>query len=189
MTQPIATETFAADEEPPSSGSESLSDSEIEIETIVDAGVDNPLSIEQMCQAVRLAAESRGFHAGSIGVRITNDETIRELNAQHLGHDYATDVISFGYAADTPTIEGELVASVDTALRESESANWPTTHELMLYIVHGVLHITGMDDHDPADRAAMRAAEQTVFLKLGIDEITRCGADGNDDDRKGATQS
>lgn len=188
MTQSNPTEISVTDEEPPSSGSA------IEIDLIIDHGVNNPLSKKLVCEAARLAAASRGFSDGSIGVRITNDATIRELNATHLGHDYATDVISFGYTAETPTIEGELVVSVDTAAREAKSASaladheWTVEHELMLYVVHGVLHITGMDDHDATDRIEMRAAEEAVFLKLGIPAITRCGADkapttdGNEDD-------
>lgn len=193
MTQPIVTEMSAADEEPPSSGSD------IEIELIVDPIVQQTvasfLSTQLVHQAVRLAAVSRGFSAGSIGVRITDDITIRQLNAKYLGHDYATDVISFGYTADPPTIEGELVVSVDTAAREAISASesagqpWTTEQELVLYVVHGVLHIAAMDDHEPADRAAMRAAEEAVFLELGIPAITRCGADKNPSEQNSSEQN
>lgn len=191
MPDPANSETTIDEEEPPSSGGESVdSDSEasptdgpntpqlgVKLELIVDSGVTHPLSADQIQKAVNSAAKYRGFSQGTVGVRITNDSTIQTLNNRHLGHDYATDVISFGYAATPPNVEGELVVSVDTAAREASEANWQTANELLLYIVHGTLHITGMDDHEEDDRAAMRIAEQAVFLQLGIDAIKRCGAD------------
>ncbi len=171
MTKPEISEPPTDAEEPPSSGSD------IELELTIDSGVSNPLSESEIRQAIVAALTHRGFSAGTIGVRITDDETIRQLNARHLGHDYATDVISFGYTDAPPNVEGELVVSADTARREAAAANWQFQSELLLYIVHGVLHITGMDDHKDSDRAAMRAAEEVVFLQLGIDAIRRCGAD------------
>jgi probable rRNA maturation factor len=159
------------DEEPPSLHCN------VELELTVDDDIKLPLDASDIEAAVRAAATREGFLEGTIGVRVTDDVTIRQLNAKHLGHDYATDVISFGYEADPPRVEGELVASVDTATQKASEVRWPVKHELLLYIVHGVLHICGMDDHQEHDRAAMREAEKAVFLELGIDEISRCGAD------------
>ncbi|WP_419189382.1 rRNA maturation RNase YbeY [Stieleria marina] len=163
------------DEEPPSS----LCD--ISVELIVDdsvsASLDEDAIRSTVLSAVQTAAVHRGFSSGTVGVRITDDAAIRQLNAKHLGHDYATDVISFSYEADPPHLEGELVVSVDTARQKASEIGWPAESELLLYIVHGVLHITGMDDHEPTDRREMRQAEESVFLKLGIREISRCGAD------------
>jgi probable rRNA maturation factor len=164
------------DEEPPSLPCN------IEVELTVDENIKMPLDVGDMEAAVRAAAARQGYLEGMIGVRITNDASIRQLNAQHLGHDYATDVISFGYEADSPRVDGELVASVDTAMQKAAEIQWPFRHELLLYIVHGVLHICGMDDYEEIDRAAMRKAEQDVFLELGIDEIFRCGADKQDEE-------
>jgi probable rRNA maturation factor len=94
-----------------------------------------------------------------------------------LGHDYPTDVISFAYSQETPVIEGELVVSVDTARQRAKDLGWSSRSELLLYVVHGVLHIAGMDDHDESDRVAMRAAEKRVMRKLGIDEIDHFSPD------------
>ena len=174
-------EKHTDDEEPPSSSQKTepkeFRDSEVQVDVVVDTGVSISVGSAPIEQAVRTAALHRGYSSGSIGVRITNDPTIRQLNAKHLGHDYATDVISFGYEADLPNVEGELVVSIDTAKKQSQEIGWPCSHELILYVVHGVLHICGMDDHQVDDRAAMRAAEETVLQSLGIDEISRFGAD------------
>lgn len=130
--------------------------------------------------AVVTAAASQGFARGSVGVRITDDPTIRAINARHLDHDWATDVISFGYSIDHDCVEGELVASVDTAIEKAGQLGWSAAHELLLYVVHGTLHICGMDDHDDDDRAAMRSAEHDVMTGLNVPEIVRFGADLDD---------
>lgn len=138
----------------------------IEIET--DESVDLK---DNICRAVRQAAQYRGFRRGNIGVLITDDETIHDINARHLSHDYPTDVISFGYTQADDLVEGELVASWDTALREAAEYGWSAVDELLLYVVHGTLHICGMDDQHEEDAKKMRIAERDVMQLLGIQLI------------------
>ena len=179
-TESVASAPEVTAEEPPSRPRTShsrASRSGIEVELIVDEDIAVSVDTTRIQQAVQLACESRGFLQGTIGVRVATDASIRVLNAKHLGHDYATDVISFGYVADQPEIEGELVVSIDTAVSQASEIGWPADYELLLYIVHGTLHITGMDDHDDDDRAAMREAEAVVMTGLGVDQISRFGAD------------
>jgi probable rRNA maturation factor len=118
--------------------------------------------------AVIAAAKHRGFREGTIGLLITDDETIHGINREHLQHDYPTDVISFPYEMSKARVEGELVASLDTARREAAYISWPVLHELLLYVVHGTLHICGMDDQTEAEQAQMREAERAVLASLGI---------------------
>ena len=166
-----STSLSTEDEEPPSSLCR------IDVDVVADGSIASPVTSDQIGRAVRVAASSRGCLTGAICVRITDDPTIRELNRIHLDHDYATDVISFGYQFDPPHVEGELVVSVDTANQKAVELDWPLKHELLLYIVHGVLHICGMDDRDTDDRLEMRKAERRIFEELGINEISRFGAD------------
>lgn len=149
----------------------------LRITIIVDETVTSPVDQQKLQRAVAAAAADRGYHRGEIGIRVTDDTRIHQINRDHLGHDYPTDVISFAYHADKPDVEGELVVSVDTAGQRASELGWPVAHELSLYVVHGTLHITGMDDHDPSDRAEMRDAEQRIMIQLGIDDIVRFGAD------------
>ena len=65
-------------------------------------------------------------------------------------------------------MEGEIIASAETAVREAESAGWSMQEELVLYVVHGCLHLVGFDDYNEADRLAMRAEERRVLEHLGI---------------------
>jgi probable rRNA maturation factor len=102
-----------------------------------------------------------------VSIAIVDDPTIHRLNRQFLEHDYPTDVLSFALA-EPPQLEGEIVASIDTARREAVAAGWSPDDELLLYAVHGALHLVGHDDHDPGDAAAMRTAERSVLARLGV---------------------
>ncbi|PNY36965.1 rRNA maturation RNase YbeY [Rhodopirellula sp. MGV] len=126
------------------------------------------LSNQQIAEAAIAAARHRGFRSGQLGVMITDDSSIHEINREHLGHDYPTDVISFPYAEDGTHLEGELVVSVETAHENAIEFGSDTATELLLYVIHGVLHIGGMDDHEDDDRQAMRDSEQAVLSELGI---------------------
>lgn len=127
--------------------------------------------------AVIVAAQARGFTSGSIGLLITDDETIQRINREHLGHDYATDVISFSYEQQLPRVEGELVASLETAAREASELGWLASNELLLYVVHGVLHVCGMDDQSAEARKQMRRVEQQVLSSLGIADASEFDPD------------
>ena len=150
----------------------------LNIEIIVDEDVNYVANEQRLRDACTAATSLRDFHQGEIGIRVTTDAAIHQINRDHLGHDYPTDVISFPYAANRPHIEGELVVSVDTAAERANELGWSVDHELLLYVVHGTLHITGMDDHEPKDRLAMRRAEREVMLQLGVGDIDQYAADG-----------
>jgi len=118
--------------------------------------------------AVHVAAQSQGYSRGQIGVLVSDDQTIHEINRRHLQHDYPTDVISFPYGCSDDTVEGELVVSLCTARRWAGEVGWDWQTELLLYVVHGTLHICGLEDSTAEQRQQMRAAEQAALAKLGI---------------------
>ena len=71
-----------------------------------------------------------------------------------------TDVISFDLSNADDFLEGEIIASVETADREAMEHNWEGDDELLLYVIHGMLHIIGLSDKSTKDTKAMREAEQ-----------------------------
>jgi len=95
------------------------------------------------------------------------DRAIRRLHHDHLGLDSATDVLAFPFAGAGGLL-GEVVASADTAWREARARGVRPADELLLYVVHGVLHLLGFDDHAPADRKRMRAAERRALRAAGV---------------------
>lgn len=147
------------------------------METIVDERYASLVDQVALQRAAHHAAAHRQYDGGQIGIRVTDDVGIRPINRQFLGHDYPTDVISFAYLDQPPRLEGELVVSVETAGRRAAELGWPVASELALYVVHGTLHLTGMDDQDPAERARMRRAERQILEALGIEQPARCGPD------------
>lgn len=135
----------------------------IEINRQTDFVIDEPL----IGEVVSAILSDHGFHDGSISIAIIDDPSIHELNVRYLQHDYPTDVLSFVLESDPQRrwLEGEVIVSSDTALRESREYGWPPENELMLYIIHGTLHLAGLDDKTDELRFEMRQAE-TMYLKL-----------------------
>lgn len=105
-----------------------------------------------------LALEGR--KAGEIGVRLTGDPELRELNRQWRGIDRATDVLSFDYD-DEPgvRVSGDLVVSLDRMVEQARRYRVSRGRELARLIVHGTLHLSGHDHHRVGERLRMRAAE------------------------------
>ena len=101
-------------------------------------------------------------------ISIVDDSTIHRLNREHLDHDWPTDVISFVFDCEDGRIDGEIIASLDTAVRLAQQAAWPTADELLLYIIHGLLHLAGLDDISDEDRQLMRQAERDCLIALAV---------------------
>jgi probable rRNA maturation factor len=128
-----------------------------------------PLDEALARQAIESILADAGIRRGSVSIAVVDDPTIHELNRRYLEHDYATDVLSFALEQAGEMLEGEVIVSADTALRLARELDWPAEHELLLYVVHGTLHLAGYDDHDPAAKAAMRARERLVLARAGIE--------------------
>lgn len=114
---------------------------------------------------VGAVASAYGKKENGIGYIFCNDERILEVNRQFLGHDYFTDIITFDYS-EPGLVSGELYISLDTV--ESNSRKFKTSYERELYrvIIHGVLHLCGINDKGPGQRAVMEAAENRALDML-----------------------
>ena len=108
-----------------------------------------------------------GVRKARISVAVVDDETIARLNWQYLRHRGPADVLSF-LLDQSDGLEGEVVVGAQTALRTAPHYGWPPHDELLLYVVHGTLHLVGHDDASPALRAEMQKRETDVLEKLGI---------------------
>ena|GEM_PF-351986 len=146
-----------------------------EIEVDIQAhGLDGTLSlpagaIELIGAAIRTTFLDQQMSTGEVDVAIVNDATIQRLNRDHLQHDWETDVISFSYHRDEQRACGELIVSWETARRQAAITQWPPLTELLLYCIHGTLHLLGLDDQTESQRASMRCAEQRVLQRLSAE--------------------
>lgn len=94
-----------------------------------------------------------------------NDEKILEVNKEYLNHDYYTDIITFDYCRGNQ-LSGDMVISLDTIRTNAEQFNQPFERELHRVIIHGVLHLCGINDKGPGEREIMEAAENKALEML-----------------------
>ncbi len=104
-----------------------------------------------------------------ISVAIVDDARIAQLNEQFLEHTGPTDCITFDLAdSGAAGIEGEIVISGETAVREATRRNHAPQAEALLYIIHGTLHLLGLDDATDQQSERMHAIENCVLSDIGI---------------------
>lgn len=111
---------------------------------------------------IKAVAATHGRNVGEIGYMFVNDEKILEVNKQYLGHDYYTDVITFDYD-EGKVINGDIVISLDTVRSNAELFNKRYEDELNRVIIHGVLHLCGINDKGPGEREVMEANENKAL--------------------------
>lgn len=127
-----------------------------------------PVDTIQLEDRLREALQRQGLTSATLSIALVDDATIHTVNRDHLQHDYPTDVISFLYEDDKCSLDGELVVSVETAIREAADYGWSPENELMLYLVHGLLHLCGFDDQTGQQREEMRAQERAILQCWGL---------------------
>lgn len=123
----------------------------------------------RIVQAVEMILRDAAVARTEISVAVVDDPTIHQLNRQYLDHDYPTDVLSFVLDRDRDRLEGEVIVSADTAASRAADFGWTAEEELLLYVIHGTLHLVGYDDGTSDERAEMRARERDCLLRLGIE--------------------
>lgn len=105
----------------------------------------------------------------ALSIAVVDDPAMHQLNRQYLNHDYPTDVLSFTLERQGGHLEGEVIVSSETALRAAAHYGWSAEAELLLYVIHGTLHLVGYDDGDAASRGEMRAAERRYLANFGFE--------------------
>ena len=111
---------------------------------------------------IRSVATTYGKKVGDVNYIFCNDERILEVNREYLQHDYYTDIITFDYTEGN-TISGDLFISLDTVKSNSEQFATEYDEELHRTIIHGILHLCGINDKGPGEREIMEAAENKAL--------------------------
>ena len=107
-------------------------------------------------------AAKYGRKTGEIGYMFVSDEKILEVNREYLGHDYYTDIITFDYDEDG-VINGDIVISLDTVRSNAEQFGKEYMDELHRVIIHGILHLCGINDKGAGEREIMERAENEAL--------------------------
>jgi probable rRNA maturation factor len=112
-----------------------------------------------------LLAEHRAV--ASISIALVDNQTIHRLNRENLGHDWPTDVITFPLSApDEPACQGELVVSTEMAVETARELGLDAGAELALYLVHGLLHLSGYDDSNETVAAVMSRRQAELLASF-----------------------
>ena len=114
---------------------------------------------------IKIVVGQFGYKVGDINIILCNDPYILEINNQFLSHNYYTDIITFNYNEEN-TINGELYISIDTVKENAIEYLQEFPDELNRVIIHGILHLCGLDDHCEEDVKEMREAENTALELL-----------------------
>lgn len=114
---------------------------------------------------IKAVAATYNKKVGEIAYIFCSDEKILEVNKEYLQHDYYTDIITFDYD-EGDIISGDLFISLDTVYTNSEQFNTEYNEELHRTIIHGILHLCGINDKGPGEREIMEAAENKALFLL-----------------------
>ena len=107
---------------------------------------------------------SMGWQRGRVTYLFASDEVILEMNRTHLQHDYFTDILTFDQSRK-PVLEVDLAISIERIADHAHERAIAPADELARVLIHGLLHVSGWDDHSEADRTAMRTAEDLALQR------------------------
>lgn len=133
---------------------------------IVTENVEAPqLDWERIEHWIRAVVKSHGFRLGQLTYIFCDDKRILEVNREFLEHDYFTDIITFDYTRGA-TVSGDMYISLDTVRSNAELVGSTYNSELLRVIIHGVLHLCGINDKGPGEREIMERNENEALSML-----------------------
>ncbi|HET9476149.1 MAG TPA: rRNA maturation RNase YbeY [Dehalococcoidia bacterium] len=126
-----------------------------------------PEGLERVARAALVAED---LPSAELGILITDDATVHDLNRRYAGEDKPTDVLSFSLregeefvSPDETERLGEVIISLDTAKRQAEEAGRALEAEVAHLLVHGILHLLGYDHAEPDEERVMRGREEAIL--------------------------
>ena len=111
---------------------------------------------------IKKVAELHGKKVGDLSYLFCSDDHILEVNKEYLQHDYYTDIITFDYT-EGDVISGDMVISVDTIATNAKKFNTSFESEFFRVVIHGVLHLCGINDKGPGEREIMEKHEDEAL--------------------------
>lgn len=130
------------------------------------------LSDRRIRQVVEKVLQRQKIPSCSLEIAILGEAGIARLNRQWLGHEGPTDVITFDLGDGLAgCLAGQICVCWPIARTQAAKRGHAAQTELLLYIVHGLLHLMGHDDHDPRAAAAMHRREDELLSELGLGKV------------------
>lgn len=134
--------------------------------TFQSEGIEHPQIDEQkLSKWIESVAKKHNREIGEISYLFCDDERILEVNQEYLKHDFYTDIITFDYSEEKK-ISGDIIISLETVETNSQMYKTDFLDELHRVIIHGVLHLSGLNDLTEEEEKAMREAENSALKML-----------------------
>jgi len=126
-----------------------------------------PVDRRRIRRAVRMILKDHAIVSGEISVAVVDDAAIARLHREYLQEDGPTDVLSFPLESVDGYLEAEIIVSAETAAAAAPRFGLSPGDEVLLYVIHGMLHLVGYGDTTPRKRAAMRSQERMYVARIG----------------------
>jgi probable rRNA maturation factor len=130
-----------------------------------------PIDRRRMREVVQTVLDGEDVADAEISLAFVDNATIHTLNKRYLQHDEPTDVLSFPLSGGKCRLAGELVIGAEVAQAQAANRGHDVQVELALYVIHGLLHLCGYDDHRDAEVEEMRQRERFYLQALGLPDI------------------
>jgi len=102
------------------------------------------------------------FRVNSLNVNFVTDEYMLQINKEYLSHDYNTDIITFNYSGSNNDLDGEIFISIHEAIVNALKYNVDLGSEIVRLVIHGILHLVGLDDKNASDKRKMKKEENRL---------------------------
>lgn len=151
------------------------------IDVTSQADADDPLFVKQLADRGGAVCDALGLIDWDLSVVLVDDAHMASLHERFAGVSGTTDVLTFDLrdaGERLNRVEGEVYVCIDVARRQAASRGHTLGDELLLYLLHGVLHLMGYDDHDDEAYAAMHQREDEVLEQIGVGRVFDRGERG-----------
>ena len=144
---------------------------------MIKVSISNPqesviIDRKRLRETAQAVLEGENVQDAEISLAVVDNPTIHTLNKRYLNHDEPTDVLSFPLSEpNAKKLSGELVLGAEVAKAQAEERGHDVQAELALYIIHGLLHLCGYDDHSEKDAAEMRERERHYLKQTGWPDV------------------
>ncbi len=131
---------------------------------------------KRIAELVAFVAKAEGCRVADADIAVVDSARMAELNRRHLRHAGPTDVLSFDLSEATRTgLSVQLIVCGDVAAGEAAARGLRPTHELMLYVVHGLLHVMGYEDQSARGSVRMQTRQDELLAEFLSRKIRRKG--------------
>ena len=167
-----AADSQASDSDDPPSSHVNLSVNSCGVELSLRTADTDPPMAGYVDRLLAHASAIANAGRGSLNVAIVDDPQMARLHKQYKGIDGSTDVLTFDLRPSaTAPLEADIVICLDVAKRQAAKRGHPARTEVLLYALHGLLHLLGMDDDEPAKALAMHEREDEILTAIGVGPV------------------